>query len=287
MPAPTTLSFQLDGFERTAAVYVPDQLQDPAPLVIVFHGGGGTGELALEAEHWRTTADREGFIAAAPDGLRTDVSRKATFLRNPQFWNIAAPFTDAHRRSVDDVAFTAALIDRLLETHPIDPARIYATGFSNGAAMTYRAGVALAPRLAAIAPVAGHLWQTERPAAPLPLLTIIGDADPLVPLEGGRLRSPWGHDFEAPPVLESVTNWARWHNCDHSVQTLQDDDSLRILRFGPCRHDAEIRAVIIAGGGHVWPGGNKVLHENIVGRDTGALNATETIWEFLAGKRRS
>src|SRR3972149_6035846 len=61
---------------------------------------------------------------------------------------------EAAKNNVDDVGFVRALIDELATLINIDPGRVYATGFSNGAIMVYRLACELSDRIAAIGPVA-------------------------------------------------------------------------------------------------------------------------------------
>ena len=60
---------------------------------------------------------------------------------------------------VDDAGFVLALLERMEELLCVDPLRIHATGYSNGAIMSYEAATgnntALARRFASIAPAAG------------------------------------------------------------------------------------------------------------------------------------
>lgn len=56
---------------------------------------------------------------------------------------------------VDDIGFLHALIDRLHRDDNIDPKRIYVTGISNGAMLSYRLACELSSEIAAIAPVEG------------------------------------------------------------------------------------------------------------------------------------
>ncbi|MEI9998131.1 MAG: PHB depolymerase family esterase [Verrucomicrobiota bacterium] len=52
---------------------------------------------------------------------------------------------------VDDVHFFEALLVHLQSALPVDPRRVYLTGFSNGAGMAFTLGAHFADRLAAIA----------------------------------------------------------------------------------------------------------------------------------------
>jgi polyhydroxybutyrate depolymerase len=84
----------------------------------------------------------------------------------------------------DEVAFISDLIDAASSAYRIDPARVYATGYSDGAIFAYRLAAALPGRLAAIAPVAGLLEGDVRPEAPLSILHIHALDDGGVPYAG-------------------------------------------------------------------------------------------------------
>ena len=54
------------GAERTYYLFVPDQVKDnPPPLVILLHGSGRYGRILVE--HWESIAKKEGIILAGPD----------------------------------------------------------------------------------------------------------------------------------------------------------------------------------------------------------------------------
>ena len=80
----------------------------------------------------------------------------AQFLTNPRLWNDGSGRGTIGVEHVDDLGFISAMIDFLEARYSADPARIYCTGFSNGASMTFSVGLNLSDRIAAIAPVAGH-----------------------------------------------------------------------------------------------------------------------------------
>ena len=66
-----------------------------------------------------------GFIVVHPDGIPVGRTRGGV-------WNGGVCCGVATREEVDDVAFVAALLDRLGQAHDIDPARTLAFGHSNG-----------------------------------------------------------------------------------------------------------------------------------------------------------
>lgn len=273
--------------QREYLLYVPKRWREAGPptatpVVLVFHGGGGTAQFAVAGLNWSRQAEDSGFLAVYPEGLRKDMSRPASFLRNPQFWSVAAGFGYSERLGSDDVLFVEAILAELSTRFAVDPARIYATGFSNGGSMAFRVGVELSDRFAAIAPVAGHLWlKSGAPPRVAPLIYFCGDVDPLCPLRGGVVKSPWGKLTELPPVDESILTWARWAGCSLRPRVEEIAAGVTLARFGPGVGGARVDFFTVSGAGHVWPGGASVMNERISGPASHRIDATAVIWEFF------
>jgi len=268
---------------RTFIVHVPPGFDGKSklPVVIMLHGAGGSGAGAMAQTGWAAKADREGFLAVFPDGTPPRPELAARFLTNPRLWNDGSGRGAIGQERVDDLGFIAAMIDFLEARYAADPARIYCTGFSNGASMTFSVGLKLSNRIAAIAPVSGHLWQGEKQLAyPVALLYIIGTADPLNPLGGGNVKLPWGIVEDHPPVEDSLKEWERMLGCGPEVQTARGDGVLEIT-YDHCAKGGEVVYYTVQGLGHVWPGGQNRLPERWVGKPSNKLNATDVIWEFF------
>src|SRR5262245_18435976 len=91
------------------------------------------------------------------------------------------------RRNVDAVGFISTLISTLVAERNVAPARVYATGISNGGIMVYRLACELSDKVAAIAPVAAALmFDSCRPKRPVSVMMFHGSEDKAVPSEGGR-----------------------------------------------------------------------------------------------------
>lgn len=266
--------------DRRYLIHVPESVDHPLPLVIMLHGSGGTAEVAIESTGWREKADKEGFLVVFPDATRTDLSKPAGFLRNPQVWNDGARRGYTSREEVDDVGFIEAMMAEIQSNYVVDKKQIFITGFSNGASMAYRLGAELSHLVAAIAPVSGHLWvnpsKLERPVS---LLAISGEDDPLNPLKGGDVHLPWGTTAHRPPIAQSVARWAKLLGCGSEPHTTSKVIGVNTLSY-ICSH-GEVMLYTVEGLGHVWPGGKPVLHERIVGPTNDNLNATDLIWEFF------
>jgi polyhydroxybutyrate depolymerase len=270
--------------ERAVRLFVPAAYDAGRawPLVLFFHGAGGSGDRALDDNGWAEAAEREGFLVAAPDGLPARPRRPAHFLLNPRLWNDGQLRAGTPRTEVDDVAFVRAMIDELSRRFRVDPDRVFAAGHSNGAGMVFRLGAEMADRLTAIAPVAGHCWiASPRPAKPLPTLYIVGTADPLVRLEGGEMTTPWGKKTN-PPVRKTLETWAAALGVTGPPRTISEAGGLRREIYGDRNAPGFLETILVAGQGHGWPGGREtLLPDRIVGPRLATLDATAAIWEFF------
>lgn len=273
------------GLDRHYLVHVPNGHESGTalPVVVMLHGGGGTSRGAANETGWAAKADEAGFLAVFPDAMPPDPSRPSQFRLNPQLWNDGSDRFYRGQQAPDDVAFIDAMLEDLARRFPVDRRRIYATGFSNGASMSFRLGVELPQRFAAIAPVAGALWlEPGTLKHPVPMLYVTGTADPLNLIEGGipKLLNGAYDPVRAkakPPVKDSIHKWARALGIA-VVPRVADADGIRTETYGD---GAEVVYIAIEGLGHHWPGGRSLLPEVLVGPWVGRLRATDAVWEFL------
>jgi polyhydroxybutyrate depolymerase len=274
-----------ESIPRTYLVHAP-QCYDKAaetPVVIVLHGGGGSAEFGYRVHGWTDLSEREGCLLVFPEATTEDPTRPAGVRENPRIWNDGSRRSAVARRNVDDIGYLAAVLDEVQQSFAVDTDRVFVSGFSNGASMSFRVGIELADRIAAIAPVAGHLCLTDpQPVRPMSMLYMIGLADPINPFAGGPTISPWGSRRVKPAVMDSINTWVRLIQASHEPVVLRDSDGVRQVRFGPGPTGCEVQLHTIEGQGHEWPGAQRTLPHIISGPHTDKLNATEVIWEFFA-----
>ncbi len=269
-----------DGRQRSLRLYVPPGHSEPLPVVLVLHGGGGTGGGMewLTRRGFNRIADRDGAMVVYPDGI-------------DHGWNDGRSANrSAADAAIDDVAFLRALPLELAALHPIDRKRLYVTGISNGGMMSYRLACDAAELFAAAAPVAANLSvELEprcHPARAIPLLVMNGTDDPIMPWKGGVVRVLW---MTRGSVLSTEDTVARWLALDHCgalepqalIEANPADGTAAAPRSAHCADGGEVRLYEIRGGGHTWPKGQPYLTSRIVGRASQALDANETIWAFL------
>jgi polyhydroxybutyrate depolymerase len=288
-PGSHKLAITVNGLERTYIVHVPATYrpQTPSPLVIMVHGGGGTSRAAMWETGWAVKADKEGFLVVFPNAMARDPARRSSFASNPQLWNDGSDRFYPGQKAADDAGFIAAMLDDLAARFTLDERRIFLTGFSNGASMSFRVGAELSDRIAAIAPVAGALWfDPPKLPHPVPMCYITGAADPLNLIEGGVPKLATGASDRVrakpkPPVRESILKWAKALGCAMTPVSVSDFNGVRTETYGSCSNGAEVVYITVDGLGHTWPGGRSLLPESMVGMTSDRINATDVIWDFF------
>jgi polyhydroxybutyrate depolymerase len=283
-------SILVDGSVRTYLVHVPVSYNqdNPTPLVLALHGGGGNAAKTQKVTNngFDLLSEKEGFIIVYPNGIEKN-------------WNDGRDVRRyrAQRDKIDDVAFISALIDELAEEYNIDRARVYATGISNGAMMCLRLACELSDKIAAVAPVVGampvNLTFSCRPSEPVSLLFINGTDDPLVPWRGGSVRFGRLSLGRVISVPETVVLWASHDNCpvepaltEEPDTDLKDGTRIKRATYGPCQDDTEIVFYTVEGGGHAWPGGYPYASVRFIGKTSRDMDACKVIWEFFKKHRR-
>ncbi|MCL9793261.1 extracellular catalytic domain type 1 short-chain-length polyhydroxyalkanoate depolymerase [Frankia sp. AgKG'84/4] len=275
----TEHTLTVDGRVRTYLVHLPaDSAPSPSalPVVVVLHGGGGSGAQVERQSGLSEVADRAGFLAVYPDGS----GRLGTALLT---WNAGTCCGYAHQTNSDDVAFVAAVLDQITRDHRIDPRRIYVTGMSNGAMMAYRLGCELAGRIAAIAPVSGALdTVTCTPSRPVSVIAFHGLADQRVPYGGGEsslagLRQ--GDERADRSVAEAMTFWTRRDGCA-ATPARSTQGAVHHDVYGSCASGVAVELYSIEGAGHAWPGGTPPRGQ--ADAPPPAPDASEVMWRFFA-----
>ncbi|HMD03511.1 MAG TPA: PHB depolymerase family esterase [Candidatus Baltobacteraceae bacterium] len=270
-PASIAGTFAFDGLARSYRLFRPAALgrARPVPLVVVLHGGFGTGLQAERSYGWDDAATRNEFVVLYPDGIQ-------------RAWNAGNCCGAPQRRNVDDVGFLSALVEQIARDQNVDRERIFITGMSNGAMMAYRMACESPLAIAAIGPVAGTLAVPCERARPTSLLAIHGLADDRVPFAGGIPQK----SFSPGPRLAVPAAIARWNAIDACTRSVSRSQGSVTYTQASCARGRTVELVTIAGAGHQWPGGApppawaKALLQ--LDEPSTALDATALLWSFFA-----
>ena len=259
-----------DNLYRSYITYIPAiyNASQPTPLVFNFHGLTGTSDIAMWHADFRSIADTANFIIVHPQGLLNSSGET--------HWNVGQIGT-----SINDIDFISTLLDSLSLEYNIDSDRVYSTGMSNGAYMSYRLACELSDKIAAIAPVAGsyisYMLNSCNPTHSIPVLHIHGVADS-------------SSIYYGKPGVESIPSiisyWGNHNQCDtQSIFTqianinLMDSSTAEHYAWKNGIDGVEVEHFKIIDGGHTWPGSNFPNSNGITNYD---INASVEIWKFFS-----
>lgn len=255
----------------TPASYASDP-QKAFPVVFNFHGSGMTRAEQMLYTQMNKAADRHGFIAVYPLGLKQD-------------WNVG--FDMSYLEGSDDIGFTAALLAKLTQDYRVDAQRVYATGLSRGGFFALRIAAELPHLFAAVASVGGPMPEPviQHHAKPgkVGVLLLHGTADQVVAY-GGK---PGGY-------LSAKDSYAYWlkHNginAPSASPRVIDTDSSdgTVVEWIEQGNGAQhVALVTIREGGHTWPGADPFNVGLPIGKTTRDIDANEVMWQFFGKHRR-
>ena len=131
---------RVDSKPHTWLVHTPTAVRTgkltKVPVVFFYHGGSDNPSEAAEMSRFHEIGEREGFITVYPWGT------------NHAGWNM-----ELLPEEEDDLAYCKALIEYMIKNYPVDPQRVYLSGFSNGAGMAQTVAMIYPEMVAAL----GHI----------------------------------------------------------------------------------------------------------------------------------
>ena len=269
-------TFIHDGLRRYYTVYIPESYDstESGQLLLVLHGGGGTAQGMFETvgERFNAMMGESNGIVVYPTG-------------HNRRWNDGR-LRDDSSQDIDDVGFLSILIEELTDQYQLD--NVFIAGFSNGGAMALRAACELPEQVTAVAAVASLYAETVEcvPEAPIGVMMVFGDEDPLLPVEGGDI---FFNDYPIGTVLsfdDTVGLWLKANDCHESgdAAVLPDDDPddgtlVQMTAYDDCV--VPVQTYLVVGGGHTWPGSALDSDEANFGRTSRDFNATTHIFDYF------
>lgn len=264
---------------RQYKVHVPPSYDKnvPTPLVFCIHG------LAQDAVMFCVTgaaipqkADQAGYIVVMPNGYQNS-------------WNGGTCCGGASNERIDDVALFRAIFDEVKSHLNVDLGRVYATGLSNGAYMSYRLACGAADLFTAVAPGAGAIgtndigggtnpasdFTTCEPTKPVSILDMHGTADPLIP-----------YSLQAP----SLAHFATKDQCGTTAApagNLPNAGDTTCVSYANCAGGVEVSGCSVQGGGHCWFGspdcgtGGGAIGAAVVGANSNTLVDNDAVFAFF------
>lgn len=206
-----------EGQWRSYRLYVPSNYRPGAPLIVDFHGQTSTRNMQLSLSCWKDLAEREGAIVAYPQALSI-----------PSTWD-AGDYC-CYPRGHDDEGFALHMVQCLTSPQKsglvIDRKRVYAVGFSNGAAMAGRlacehsdvfAGAALASQgFPYYQSASCRADSGDHDKVAFPVVELRGKWDYVVPY---FFSLGW-----SPSASQSIQRWAEANRCVGEPQVFDTCD---------------------------------------------------------------
>ena len=247
-----------DGIEREYILYVPNSYDGTSvvPLLLNFHGFGGSASEFINDADMRAEAEANSFILVYPQG---------SCLNGASHWN-PCPVDGDNKSTADDVGFVEAMISEISSQYNLDMERIYAAGYSNGGMMAYGLANYKSDLIAAVASVSGAMLNCIGPTShPMPVIHLHGTSDGVVSYNGSN-------DWNS--VQSTLDYWTSFNNTI-STPTIYTDNTggMTIEHYldGQGDNSVSVEHYKYIGGDHVW------FNEPYQGQ-----NASNLVWSFMS-----
>jgi polyhydroxybutyrate depolymerase len=254
----STQTMEFGGRTRQYLVHVPSKYDGTAavPLVLDFHGFTSNATQQRGISGMVAISDREGFLLVHPDGVNNA-------------WNAGMCCPGA---APDDLEFVRAVVAAVSSQANVDASRVYATGLSNGGAMSQRLACDAADLFAASAPMAFPVpfkpLSQCHPVRPMPVLTFMGLVDVLVAYDG----------LVFPSAAATQDFWHDVNGCDGATpDAVVVRGASRCETFTSCRDGVESGLCSITAatfGGSPFDGHILYVNDDFV--------LSEVAWAFLS-----
>ena len=259
----TEHTFTHKGITYTYYLYMPQNLSENAPLVMVFHGYGAN-QFPATGFGINPVADQHGFAVCYPCG--------PTDFKGKHCWDVGYSFHQDNNWKRDDVGFTLRLVKHLQKQHKLSKHNVFATGHSNGGEMSYLLAFKAPDVFAAVAPISGltmeWMYRELVPKSPIPLMEVHGTKDTTSKWNGDPdNKDGWGEYIAVP---RAVSLWAAVNRCTHEIT-----EELPVIRNKVIAH----RYVDGINGNQVW------LYEIVEGTHSWPnkdMNTAAEIWKFFS-----
>ncbi|CAK7219806.1 hypothetical protein SEUCBS140593_004016 [Sporothrix eucalyptigena] len=271
----TSINITSGGLERNFLVFVPPtyKTHTPTQLILSYHGGTKTALQQLQLDDLTSPEFNRDSFVVYPQGINDS-------------WQGVPGVT------IDDVQFTADLLDYVQGLYCIDRQRIMATGKSDGAGFcnVLACDAALSTRIAAFAPVSGAYYVDTLPCEPntvaipcsnaranIPLLAFHGGNDSVIAYLGGERKNAC-----LPSVPHWIEAWAARENLGAANNTKPVAADTVIYQYSRPGEPNLVNLVYDSINGHDWPSTAPNADNENAGQAPTSFNATPMILDFFA-----
>ncbi len=209
-----------------------------APLLIGFHGIGGSPNSFRDTSKFDIYSEERGMITAYPEGYGREFGVEAS-------WNAGLCCGLAKLNDLDDATLVSAIIDSIEKKYTIDKSRIWAVGFSNGGMLSYRLACELSNKITAIGVGAGSLMsKTCDTQKPVSIIHLHGGSDPDILFNGSGF-------YNTRDVVSNITSVNSRFGCTDVSGSIPKTLGQTDWKWS-CPNGIDVQVIKYDGQGHEW-----------------------------------
>ena len=260
----TEACIEYDELERCWLTLLPSDYTDNEsyPLVVDMHGYTGTNYNMYNYSDWDRISEEHGVIIAYPQGHENS-------------WNAGWCCGVAHDIGIDDVGFILQMIEQISANYSINDSKIYASGHSNGCAMTQKLANEASHVFAAGGCMALYLLEDADPSfSPTPIIEVHGILDVVIPYSNSHSSSII---FDNSLVgdegaMKNIATWAEMNGCSGIIpEMIEEYQDYSIQGYTDCDEDVEVQLVTLHLADHnPYPSANPT-----------EIQTTQMVWDFM------
>ena len=260
----TEMCMDFDGLERCWLTLLPPTYttNESYPLVVDMHGYTGTNYNMHNYSDWDRISEEHNVIIAYPQGHENS-------------WNAGWCCGVAHDIGIDDVGFILNMIELISTNYSVDDSKIYASGHSNGCAMTQKLANEASHIFAAGGCMALYLLEDADPSfSPTPIIEVHGILDAIIPYSNSHSSSVI---FDSSLVgdegaLQNIATWAEMNGCSGILpEMIEEYPDYSIQGYTDCDEDVEVQLITLHLADHnPYPSANPT-----------GIQTTQMVWDFM------
>jgi polyhydroxybutyrate depolymerase len=269
--------------ERKYTLHIPSSYDGTkeVPLVVFLHGGNGNSQSAQGFTNLNQTSKSNGFLMVYPQAFYESGT-------NSYVWADGRGLAP-DILGIDDMGFVDKLVTTLKSEYKINAKKVYLCGFSNGSFLTQRIAFEKNTQFAAMATLGGtmnqSLFKTGNPNRAIPMMYVMGTADPLVPYNGGVVSG--SNTLPIIGIEQAVNYWVTKNKCQTTLPVVNvanvnttDNSTVSIYEYTNGTCNSKVKFYKINGGGHTFPG-IKLPNQTILGETNLDILANQELWDFF------
>lgn len=229
---------KVDNLTRSYTAYIPKRrrLAPKKHVIVALHPAASKGSWMEETTNLHTRGD--DFIVVYPDSYYLT-------------WNDGNCCGRPFKEKIDDEKFLKEVLTDLKKVANFY-SKVFFTGFSGGARMSYELLCRSPEMLAGIATFgAVKKLKDCKKGHKIPLLHVHGLSD-RASLPGGGVIEPDGTKY--PSVRKTVTKVAHMNGCKGVTKVFNQDLSSICTTYKSCSQGAKVINCYVPRMGHTWPG---------------------------------